>query len=191
MINTPTITTPTTPKLWDWAIAELQTELEANISWLTVAFGKASRKVRSKDGRDIRYPAVFTSGGDYLSMFPDGHIGNYSWIDVRDYQEFTSEDRRQEQYLSSEIGLVFWLDLQSAYPADYTLRTIEHAKNDVIVALQNIKLTRSVLSVDRVAEWAENIYRGYTYNEIESQFLMFPYTGFRFEGEMTMNPQCP
>lgn len=44
--------------------------------------------------------------------------------------------------------------------------------------------------VDRVAERAENIYRGYDHGEIEGQFLMFPYTGFRLEGEMVINEQC-
>lgn len=190
MIATPTIPVPTSPKLWDYAVAELQTELTDNITWLTAAYGKAQRRVMpGKDGRAVTYPAVYSGTGDYLNMLPDGHLGNYCWLDVDDYQDISGE-REQQNDIRASVGLVFWLDLRTAYTSDYENRTIEHAKNDAIVALRAIRLTRSVLLIDRVAERAENIYRGYTASEIESQFLMFPYTGFRLEGEMIIREQC-
>lgn len=190
MIATPTIPTPTAPKLWDYAVSELQTELTGNISWLPAAFGKAQRRVKvGPDGREIRFPAVYSGKGDYLSMLPDGHIGNYSWLDVDDYQELQGE-RHEYAELRANIGLVFWLDLRTAYPSDYENRTIEHAKYDVLAALKSIRLTRSVLLIDRVAERVENIYRGYTHGEVERQFLMYPYTGFRLDGEMIVKEAC-
>lgn len=190
MIQTPTLPTITAPKLWDYAMAELTSELEDNISWLTKAFGKASRRVMvDADGREVRYPAIYSGRGDYLNMLPDGHLGNYSWVDVDDYQESEYTARRQAKILA-QVGLVFWLDLRTAYSGDYENRTIEHAKADVITALRAMRLTRSVLVLERVAERPENIYRGYDYEEIRSQFLMHPYTGFRLEGEMLINEQC-
>ncbi len=190
MISTPIIPTPTSPKLWDYAVAELQTELAANISWLTSAFGKARRAVKAgPDGREIRFPAVYSGTGDYLSMLPDGHLGNYSWLDVDDYQELQGE-RHEYAELTANIGLVFWLDLRTAYAADYEQRTIEHAKYDVLTALKSIRLTRSVLLIERVAERVENIYRGYTPGEVQRQFLTFPYTGFRLEGQMIVKEVC-
>lgn len=191
MISTPTIPVPTSPKLWDYAVAELQTELAANISWLTSAFGKAQRRVKVVDGRESRFPAVYSGAGDYLSMLPDAHLGNYCWLDVGDYQEIQDNPRLYRQAkVRAAVGLVFWLDLRTAYPSDYENRTVEHAKADVITAIRAIRLSRSSLVVDRVAERAENIYRGYDHGEIEGQFLMFPYTGFRLEGEMVINEQC-
>lgn len=193
MISTPTIPTPTSPKLWDYAIAELQTELTDNISWLTAAFGKAYRQVKEVDGRRVRYPAVFSGTGDYLNMLPDGHLGNYCWLDVLDYQEATSETGELlagYKEFTAPIGLVFWLDLRTAYSSDYENRTIEHAKNDVLVALRAVRLTRSVLLIDRIAERTENVYRGYDTDEVKQQFFMFPYTGFRLEGEMIIREQC-
>jgi len=190
MIATPTIPVPTSPKLWDWAVAELQTELADNISWLTAAFGKAQRRVMpGKDGREVRFPAVYSGTGDYLNMLPDGHLGNYCWLDVDDYQELPLP-RDQFQQIRADVGIVFWLDLRTAYPADYENRTIEHPKSDVVAALRAIRPTRFNLMIDRVAERVENIYPGYTTNEIDNQFLMFPYTGFRLMGEMIINEQC-
>lgn len=190
MITTPTIPVPTSPKLWDYAVAELQTELADNISWLTAAYGKAQRHVKmGKLSGQVVFPAVYSGTGDYLNMLPDGHLGNYCWLDVDDYQDMPYE-REQYNELRARVGLVFWLDLRTAYAADYENRTIEHAKNDVIVALRAVRLTRSNLIIDRVAERADNIYRGYTHNEIEQQFLMFPYVGFRLEGEMIIKEVC-
>lgn len=190
MISTPTIPVPTSPKLWDYAVAELQTELTDNISWLTSAFGKAQRRAMpAPDGREIRFPAVYSGKGDYISMLPDGHLGNYCWLDVDDYQDLPYE-RTDYNEIRAQVGLVFWLDLRTAYPSDYENRTIEHAKNDVLVALRAARLTRSILLIDRMAERAENIYRGYTVSEIATQFLMFPYTGFRLEGEMICREIC-
>ena len=190
MIATPTIPVPTSPKLWDYATAELQTELAANLSWLTSAFGKARRQVKTgPDGREVRVPVVYSGTGDYISMLPDGHLGNYCWLDVEDYQNLPY-GREEYNEIRARVGLVFWLDLRTAYPADYASRTIEHAKADVMTALRAVRLTRSNLMVDRVAELPENIYRGYTPGEIDRQFLMFPYTGFRLEGEMIIPEVC-
>lgn len=189
MIATPTMPTPTSPKLWDYAVAELQAELAANISWLTAAFGKAQRKVKEVSGRACRFPAVYSGTGDYLNMLPDGHLGNYCWLDVLDYQDVENE-RREYKEIRANVGLVFWLDLRLAYPADYENRTVEHAKSDALAALREIRLTRSALLIDRIAELPENIYRGYDHGEINQQFLMFPYAGFRFEGEMIINESC-
>jgi hypothetical protein len=190
MIATPILPVPTYPKLLDYAVAELQTELMDNISWLTAAFGKAQRRVKmGKLSGQVTFPAVYSGTGDYLNMLPDGHLGNYCWLDVEDYQDISGQ-REEQNDLTASVGLVFWLDLRTAYPSDYENRTIEHAKNDVMTALRAIRLTRSNLIIGRVAERVENIYRGYTHNEIESQFLMFPYTGFRLLGEMKILAVC-
>ena len=79
------------------------------------------------------FPAVYFRQRDYISMLPDGHLGNYCWLDVDDYQDLPYE-RTDYNEIRAQVGLVFWLDLRTAYPSDYENRTIEHAKNDVLVA---------------------------------------------------------
>jgi hypothetical protein len=41
-----------------------------------------------------------------------------------------------------------------------------------------------------VWEKAENIFKGFTLDEIESQFLMQPYCGWRFEGIIEISTEC-
>lgn len=190
-VSNPTIQAPIAPKLWDYALAEFQTKLEANLSWLTTAYGRGYEHMkRDKNNRQYTFPAVWANNKEYVSMFPDEHLGNYSWFDLSPVQEL-ADSRYEYQRLFANMGIVFWLDLRTAYPIDYTQRTIEHAKSDVMTALRSIFLTRSSFTISRIAETAPNIYRGYTHREVGRQFLMFPYAGFRIEGDIKINEQCP
>lgn len=190
MIATPTIPTPSAPKLWDYAVAELQSELTTNLSWLTAAFGKAIRQQKnSPEGRPFTFPAVYSGTGDYLNMFPDGHLGNYCWLDVDDYQVLQG-NREERAALQADVALVFWLDLRTAYPSDYATRTIENAKYDALEALRAVRLTRSAILIESVAERKENIYRGYDFREVADTFIMSPFAAFRLEGEMIIREIC-
>lgn len=190
MIATPTMPTPATPRLWDYAAAELQSELEANLAWLDKAFGKAIRQQRpNAEGRPYIFPAAYSGTGDYLSMFPDAHLGSFAWLDVADDQEIEGE-RDNWARITADVGLVFWLDLREAY-ANPELRTIEHAKFDALEALKAVRLTRSVLLIESVAERKENIYRGYDYREIPDTFIFWPYACFRMQGQMIIREVCP
>ena len=46
------------------------------------------------------------------------------------------------------------------------------------------------IKITRIYENAENIYRGYSLDEVDNQYLMHPYGGFRFEGELHINENC-
>ena len=46
------------------------------------------------------------------------------------------------------------------------------------------KISTGSLSINRIYHLAENIYREFTLSEIDNQFLMHPYAGFRLEGEL-------
>ena len=46
------------------------------------------------------------------------------------------------------------------------------------------------IEINRIYELAENIYRGFSLDEVDNQFLMAPYGGFRFEGIMEVTETC-
>jgi hypothetical protein len=190
MITTPAIPAFSPARLWDYAAMELQSELEANLAWLDKAFGKAIRQQRpSPEGRPYTFPAAYSGTGDYLSMFPDGHLGNFAWLDVADEQRLEGE-RDNWARITADVGLVFWLDLRTAYPANPSLRSIENAKHDALEALKAVRLTRSVLLIESVSERKENIYRGYDYREIPDTFIFWPYACFRMQGQMQITQPC-
>ena len=189
MITTPTIPTYSPARLIDAALLEIQDGLTTQLSWLNTAFGKAQRLVRRKDGREVFYPGVWYGEADYLPVFPDGHIGNFSFFDVEDGQTVEREPGFHGEMVA-DFGLVFWFDFRDVYPVGWELRTTENVKADVLSALKAIKIDRGAFRINQIFERAENMYPGYTISEIDDQFLMRPYGGFRIEGELRYYVDC-
>jgi hypothetical protein len=51
-------------------------------------------------------------------------------------------------------------------------------------------LKDGTIVINRIYELAENVYRGFTLDEIDNQFLMHPFAGFRFAGELGIDETC-
>lgn len=187
MIN-PTIPTLTSPQGIDIAFEELQTALMAGLSWLTIAYGKAQKYVRDDGaGRPVYYPAVYAGKKDYLGVFPDEHLGNYSFFDVQDGEtvEYYKGGR-------AKVGLVFFFDFAEVYPLDWESRSIENVKNDVYTVIDDASLKYSRHQILAYYEQTENIFKGYTHREIDNLFRMRPFGMFRVEMDFNfyIKPLC-
>lgn len=181
MIKMPTIPQPVEPKLIDVALLEIQAALTDNVSWLNHAFGKAQRLTEVKEKRQVRFPAVYIGKEDYLKVFPDSHIGNFSFFDVEDGQEVAHMGGRRVQDYKTKMGLIVWFDFRTVYESDWERRTVENAKSEVIDAIKAMTLVHSQIRMTKTWERAEKIYRDYTDKEIDNQFLMRPFGGFRID----------
>ena len=85
-----------------------------------------------------------------------------------------------------------WFDLRKIYDTD-TNRNTEALKADILRVLAGRtgwRLDEGRVTIARIYERAENIYRGYTLSEIDNQFLMHPYGGMRFEGVLEFAEVC-
>jgi hypothetical protein len=185
----PTPITITSPVLADVALAQLQVILEANLSWLTTAYGKIEKRVfQDPESRPVVFPAIFCGEKEYLNLLPDEHLGNYSYVEVLDSQEVVWRPRQTPDF-KADIALVFWFDFRTVYPSDHNTRTVEHVKADVLDAL-NVSMPGLRITVNSISERAENIYRGFSASEIQHQFLMRPYGGFRVDANIFYKSAC-
>lgn len=183
-MRTPQIPTLADAKLIDKALLPIQTSLTTKLSWLNHAFGKAQRLKEVVEGKTVIYPGVYVGGEEYLKVFPDSHIGNFTFFDIEDGEELDHKGRGNVDF-SVNFGLVVWFDYRTVYQADWQQRTIENVKSEVIDALKTTLLPiGSSLRITRSWERSENIYKGYTDKEIREQFLMRPFGGFKLEGEL-------
>ena len=74
---------------------------------------------------------------------------------------------------------------------DASTRNQEDLKRQILDVLNGGFLVRNgSYRINKVYELAENIYRGFSLDEIENQFLMHPFGGFRFEGELSIGETC-
>ena len=190
------------PVLLDKILQDIQTTLMDKLAWLDYAFGRAYKIIEHRpDGGKFVYPAIYNGNSEYISLLPNDNFGNFSWFDIYDPQ-IIEQNIRQFTYKGA---LVFWYDLSSIYDDANTLHT-EEIKNEVINVLtaKGFITTVGRLTISRIYENFENIYKGYAlekiYNnyqysgeniqEIDKQFFMYPYAGLRIEFELVTRELC-
>ena len=191
--NAPVISNPV---MLDRVIGEIQDGLISNISWLDVAFGRAQRLTKEMNGKRIVTPNVFCGGwnghgeNDYIEVSPDSKIGNFSFFEIEDPQ--TIDAGPWARTINAPFALIFWFDLTRVYN-EPSNRNTEYLKAQILRVLNGRDgwhLTQGRIVLNRVYEQATNIYRGYSLTEIDNQFLMHPYAGFRFEGVLEFDELC-
>lgn len=184
------------PVMLDKVIGQIQQGLVENISWLDVAFGRAQRLTKNVEGRSIITPNVYCGGwqghgeNDYIEVSPDAKIGNFAFFEVNDPQ--TIEVSTWIRQITTPFALIVWFDLTRVYGVPDN-RNTEFLKAQILRVLNGRggwHLENGRIVLNQIYERAENIYRGYTLSEIDNQYLMHPFAGFRFEGTLQFDELC-
>jgi hypothetical protein len=183
-------------ELLDAAIAALNARLgDGTLTWLNAAFGQVQKLKGERDGRTFDYPGIYAGGtgsGDYLDLLPDLHLaslGGYSFWHVN--EPVTVEHWKHNLgRLEAQAALIVWFDFRKVYPADWKGRSVWNVIQDVLDVLSTGTGMANFGDELEFFYSGETIYRGYTHNEIERQFLMKPYGGFRIEGTIFFNKTC-
>lgn len=184
------------PVMLDAIIGEIQNGLADNISWLDAAFGRSQRLSKNLNGKRVITPNVFCGGwnghgpNDYIEVSPDSKIGNFSFFEIDDPQTIDSGPWARE--IKVPFGLIFWFDLTRVYHQPSN-RNTEKLKADILRVLNGRvgwHLSDGRILINKIYERAENIYRGYSLSEIDNQYLMHPFAGFRFDGLLEFPELC-
>ena len=186
------------PVLEDRALLYLQQHLADRLPWLNYAFGRASKLAITRDGRQVYYPAYPANdavwGKEYIPLWPDEHLGNFCFFELRDEQIITDWGRRDMAHNTYRFGasLIFSFNLRKIYGGE-TWKNVTPANvvNEVFVlALATFSEVGVSISADRYYHNTENVYRGYTHNEVKNQFNMRPYGCFRIDLDVNYLPGC-
>lgn len=176
------------PQLFDLAFSYIQIGLSEGLGWLDHAFGKAERLVNKIENKKYFSPNVYIGSNQYLGLAPDSKIGNFSFFWVEDPQLMDWVKNGQGS-LTAPFSLIFWFDIRTIENNDN--RNKESIKASILRVLNNDVFMKSgSFKINRIHELAENIYKGFTLDEIDNQFLMHPFCGFRFEGIITIDEPC-
>ena len=180
----------------DKVLEGIQQGLVENISWLDVAFGRAQRLIKNINGKKIITPNVYCGGwnghgeNDYIEVSPDSKIGNFSFFWIDDPQ--TIDAGPWARTVKTPFSLIVWFDLRRVYNQSAN-RNTEYLKAQVLRVLDGRggwHLTDGHILTTRIYEQNENIYRGFSLSEIDNQYLMHPYGGFRIEGILEYDEIC-
>ena len=185
-INRNHIVTGQSLELFDKVFDEMSTQLLTNLKWLNQAYGRAERTVKTVNGKRIYTPCVFHHDNDYTELTPDSGIGNFSFFWVDDPQDVRMDHYSVE--LKTPFSAVFWFDYRKIYNG--VNRNRDQVKADILDVFKNMVLKHGGFTINRAYDLAENIYRGFSLDEVDNQFLMAPYGGVRFEGEVWVTKNC-
>ena len=193
------------PVMLDRVLQDIQHALKSKLTWLDNVFGKSFKLIdRGEDGDKFMYPAIYVGHGEYVSVLPNDRFGNFSWFDIYDPQEVIDDVQLRPQLVFNG-AIVFWYNISSIYDDDSVLYT-EDIKNEILRVLTapGVFKSSSKLTVNRVYESPENIYRGYALEKIYSdssirdkmlfdadkQYFMYPYAGLRIEFTIKTRELC-
>jgi hypothetical protein len=175
------------PHLFDVPIDEIQTALDNECSWLNTIFGRCERLVKEINGNKYYTANWHKAGNDYIWIAPDEGLGNFCFF-VLD-EPTNLEPYHAGDVTRSTIGfsLILWCDLRTIYES----RDTEAIKEEILKILNgHTHLHSGRMSINRVYERAENVFREFDYDEIDNQFMMHPFAAFRFEGELIVDTLC-
>jgi hypothetical protein len=181
----------TTPYLFDKVIRELQQALKDGLPWLENSFGRVERRVTEVNERRLYVPAIYQQDGQYGIMLPDDRLGCYSFFVMHDPQEVLNR-MQTEVRIKSPFSLIVWVDMRRVekkmrMPDE---RNTEYIKEQVLSVLETASKRKGHISINRIYERAENVFDGFSLDEVKNQFLMSPFAGFRFYGEMIVTNDC-
>ena len=181
---------PARAYLFDRVIQGLQDAL-GELSWLNHIFGRSERLVKMVDGRKYFTPNVYHKNGEYISLVPDNtELGNYCFFVLSEPQQVTVPMGRQNR-VKAPFSLIVWVDTRTIdLWEEKDTRNTEYLKEQLLKTIQRAWLRHGSVSVDRVYQIAENVFDSYTLDEVDNQYLMAPFAGFRLTGEMIIDEEC-
>lgn len=186
--NLPNITTP---YLFDKVIHEIQQALKNNLPWLQHSFGRVERLIKVIDGKRIYTPNVYKGNDQYEVLLPDDRMRCFSFFVLSEPQEMLNRVQNEIR-IKAPFSLIVWFDLRVVekvlqLPDE---RNTEQAKEQILGVLNTAFPKKGSFTVQRIYERAENVFEGFTLDEVQNQFLMSPFAGFRFYGELIVTNDC-
>lgn len=181
----------TSPYLFDKVIGELQDALKKGLPWLHHSFGRVERLVKVIDGKRIYTPNVYKGNDQYVQLLPDDRLGCYSFFVLSEPQEMLNR-MQTEIRLKAPFSLVVWFDLRRVEKVMNLpdQRNTEYVKQQILSVLETAFPKKGSVTIQRIYERAENVFDGFTLDEVQNQFLMSPFAGFRFQGELIVTNDC-
>ena len=185
-----TVKLPENPEIFDKALAAYNTKLKTYFPWLQHAYGIGQRlQVKNDQGRVVRFPGIYSgTGKDYLNLFPAERLGNFSWWELSPYK--VEQISNQQEKISADFGLVVWFNLVKVLGQPNERRNLEMIKGEFLAYFRQVRVPETRITVGQITTREEDLYKGYSLQEVEEQYLMHPFAGVRFNGTITVERLC-
>ena len=181
----------------DVAIIELQKAI-ALVPYIERSFGRAFIHKEDINGKTVTLPKVYQGEKEYYNPLPNGNFKATTFIVATGPEECEDYVQHGWNDFTRKIAVIFWGNLQEINGAlDYIF--LESIKEDLLNA---IKFCSCFKSYDGyVDEKYDEVFKEFTSyftsmtrdnneTEIDTQFLMYPFAGFRMNLTLTYSKLC-
>lgn len=166
----------TDPVLIENALLPVISKLKL-IAWLTNPFPAADTLIRRRESGEHAFPAIYVSNSQYFPLEPNSDLLNYSFFTVNEY-EVTQHKGGLDEF-TAKYGLIVYSDIRTA-------GRLEKQKVDVMKALNSSPGIR----IESVTDKWDDIWLEWSLREVDSQYLMYPFTAFRVNGIIKFTEEC-
>lgn len=177
----------------DTLLTKIEQQLEAGVLGLDRCMGRARKIVRDINEERYEVPACFMGNesgtNEYREVLPDSQLGNFCFFWLMDPMKYKSTESHVKGRITQPLAIIFWFDMRKVTNSAPFYDT-ESLKEDIIDCLNSLMLPSGRLVITKVYEQESNIYKEFTTDETINQYLMYPYAGFRFEGELIFDEPC-
>ena len=175
------------PHLFDFIIGEIEDSLYEHCEWLNSIFGRCERLVKEINGRKVYTANWYKKGNDYTMIAPDEGLGNFCFFVLDEPTDLETYYEGDVTRCKIGFGMILWCDLRTVSAE----RNTELVKEQILQILNGKTHFRAGrMTVNRIYERDENVFREFDYDEIDNQYLMHPFAAFRFEGELIIDTLC-
>ena len=178
---------PARAYLFDKPIQAIQDAL-GSLTWLNHIFGRSERLVQMQNGRRVFTPNVYLGKNEYIPLLPDNtKLGNYCFF-ILDEPQVISVPFGVMNRLHAPFSLVVWVDMRKVETND--ARNTEYVKETLLKTVRSAFHRHGSVELSKVYQRAENVFEGYSLDEVDNQFLMQPFAGLRITGELIVDEEC-
>jgi hypothetical protein len=187
-----------TPKETTTAFKDLELKLQdisagikSKLTWLSYAFGLADRIVETVDGKPYVYPAIYqdSNARESISLMPsDLYHASCFWV-------WDGELRLPEYNFKRawvNVSCIFYVDLRNIAPNSNYKLTKTKIRQDILEAFrQNQFAGYGVLLHDSIVEDdITAVYDGFSLDQVDNKFKMYPKYAMRFNFEFGFLTEC-
>ena len=173
----------------DAAIGDVQKLLGSKTNWIQKIFGRCTVQVevmkqstdKSTKAKDYVYPQVYTKTGEPLNMMMNDNLSSYCFFNVLDPGEFVDYDALDDQqYLKRDVSIIFWMNCEKIAPG-----TKKPLNEELIISVVRALKNYQPFEFTNVYETYKKIFEGFTIDENLRQYMKFPFSAFRIDGELS------
>lgn len=178
----------------DKVIQSIQFEL-AQLPWLDYSFGRAYEfKEVDVKGALQRIPKCYTRQGEYINVMPNDFARAHSFIALKGHENWKLFNRYEGSIKEAELTIIVWGNLKRIDNTKSYIFT-EILKNDIEKVIKQNEFVKEIVYC--IDERAEDVFKSYnlrsesyTENDVQTEYLMYPYTGFRYDITVNYFEEC-